>query len=127
MEFTVKDLIAGKTVLIGIYTGRKYLYLGCCGLVHFISKWNKCNSANVTIEQLNKLFTIEKEEDLTVPLEQKVYDFVDVEVSNDNKFWYNRKLIAVVPNNSQPYKVVDENGYLSSFKYAKFIYEKDNK
>lgn len=128
MEFTKEDLREGETVLIGKSSNYKYLYLGGCGLVHFISigdNYTVAKSRSFTIEDLNKYFTIQKEEDLTVPLKKKVYDFVDVEVSNNGVDWLNCKLIAVTPECQYPYKIIQEDGLTDSYKYAKF--KKDEK
>lgn len=57
---------------------------------------------------------------MTVPLKKKVYDFVDVEVSNNGVDWYNVKLIAVTPECQYPYKIIQEDGLTDSYKYAKF-------
>lgn len=76
-----------------------------------------------SLEQINSNFTLKQPEDKTVPLEQKVYDFVDVECRDDDtQEWKPYKLICVIPKNYYPFRAVypdyKEQYY---FKQARFI------
>ncbi len=127
--FTEKDLIAGETVLVSNYNGKRVLYLGSAGLVHFISQsgnFKKTVDSNYTIEELNKYFTIEQPKSNAVPLEKKVYDFVPVRCrDNEQSEWENYKLVSVIEKNSNgyPYTVIDEDGNTFVFRYCEFLNE----
>ena len=125
--FTEKDLIAGETVLVSKdKTCHKRLYLGCSGLVHFISACNEYEFAGpfYTIKELNKWYTIEQPKSKAVPLEKKVYDFVPVRVRNNEiNIWKNAFLIAVTPLTDFPFKTVNENGQSTSYRYCEFLNE----
>ncbi len=126
--FTEKDLIAGETVLVWKESDVKVLYLGSAGLVHFISRddeFKKSSGYVYTIEDLNKLFTIEQPKTNAVPLEKKVYDFVPVRCrDNDDNVWQrDNLLIAVVPDAEYPYKVLSNWGSLNHFKQCEFLNE----
>ena len=123
--FTEKDLVAGETVLRWKESNTKVLYLGCAGLVHFISEDNAFKTAgdsNYRIEELNNCFTIEQPKSKVVPLEKKVYDFVPVRCKY-REHWVNCYLIAVVPDSSYPYKVITGDGGNDGFNNCEFLNE----
>ena len=125
--FTEKDLVAGETVLVWKESNAKALYLGCAGLVHFVSEddeFNKAGDSNFAIEDLNKYFTIKQPKSNAVPLEKKVYDFVPVRCrDNDDRDWENRELVLVSPENPYPYRVINNHGETSGFKQCEFLNE----
>jgi len=118
--FTEKDLVAGETVLVWKERDAKVLYLGCAGLVHFISEdddFKKAGDCN---------FTIKQPKSNAVPLEKKVYDFVPVRCRfNDKSEWVNYKLVAVCDYKKYgyPYIVIDEDGFPFAFRYCEFLNE----
>ena len=125
--FTEKDLIAGETVLVSKDNPTdKRLYLGNAGFVHFISVINKYEEVGIcfTIKDIIKHFDIEQPKSKVVPLEKKVYDFVPVRVRNMVSVnWENRFLIAVIPGAEYPFKTVDEDGDINTYKYCEFLNE----
>ena len=125
--FTEKDLKAGETVLVSKNDpSDKRLYLGSAGYVHSISARNKYEHTGglYTIERLNEYYTIEQPKTKVVPLEKKVYDFVPVRARNDEKYeWQNAFLIAVTPSTEFPFKTVDEDGDINTYKYCEFLNE----
>ena len=128
--FTEKDLIAGETVLVSKNDpSDKRLYLGSAGLVYFISATNKYKLTGgfYTIEELNESFTIEQPKSKVVPLEKKVYDFVPVRASNDEKYeWQNAFLIAVVPEAKYPYIVINGDRMFKRLRHCEFLNEQSN-
>jgi len=125
--FTEKDLVAGETVLVWKESDVKVLYLGSAGLVNFISEdddFKKAGDCNFTIEDLNKLFTIEQPKTNAVPLEKKVYDFVPVRVRDYEACnWEDKELILVSPDALYPYRVYDSLGRTTGFKQCEFLNE----
>ena len=123
--FTEKDLVAGETVLVWKGRDAKALYLGCAGLAHFISQsgnFKKAVDSNYTIEELNSFFTIEQPKSNAVPLEKKVYDFVPVRVRDYyDQSWQIRELVLVSPENSLPYRVINNEGGTTGFKQCEFL------
>jgi len=82
MEITKEMLIANETVLVTKKSDEyKFLYLGCVPNlnIHFVSVPNKYKEsyAFYNIEEINQMFTIKQPESKVVPLERKVYDFVN--------------------------------------------------
>ena len=123
--FTEKDLVAGETVLVWKEDQRKVLYLGSARLVHFVSEDNEFKaggSSYFTIDDLNKYFTIEQPKSNAVPLEKKVYDFVPVRVRDYyDQSWQIRELVLVSPENSLPYRVINNEGGTTGFKQCEFL------
>jgi hypothetical protein len=123
--FTEKDLIAGETVLVEKTNDVKAMYLGSAGLAHFVSQSNKFKTGSdyiYTIEDLNKYFTIEQSKSNAVPLEKKVYDFVPVRVRDyEDQSWQIRELVLVSPENSLPYRVINNEGRTTGFKQCEFL------
>ena len=126
MEITKEALIVGETILLDkddIYTKR--MYLGNAGLVHFISSENnykKASGFNLTIEVLQELFTIEEPKSKVVPLELKIYDFVDVRYRDNKEHgWENGKLVFVNPKHSYPYYILRKDDITATYKYCEFI------
>jgi len=123
--FTEKDLIPGETVLVSNVNNSRVLYLGSAGLAHFMSQYDDFKTGDdciYTIEDLNKYFNIEQPKSNAVPLEKKVYDFVPVRVRDyKDQSWQIRELVLVSPENSLPYRVINNEGGTTGFKQCEFL------
>lgn len=124
-EITKDDLIVNETVLIHKDSKTKATLIDCGvygNIFHLYSNENKFIST-LSLAEINKYFTLEENQSKVVPLKTKGYDSIDVRVKNndDNNWIYGYKLIAVFECDMYPYKVINGNKNIVTFKKAEFI------